>query len=70
MPNLALKHALIDYEDPAYKVAARMGVSHSVISKFISGIQLPTNEQKKELSMILGKKVIDIFPPGNERSQG
>jgi transcriptional regulator with XRE-family HTH domain len=60
--NKSLKHAMVDYPEPAYRVAQKMGISHSTISKFIAEIQEPTDIQKKRLSEILGKPIKDLFP--------
>ena len=59
--NSKLKHALVDHPEPAYKVAKQIGVHHSTISKFISGLQEPTEEQKKKLAKVLGKSVKELF---------
>ncbi len=59
--NLPLKHALIDYPHPAYRVALKLNIHHSTLSKFISGIQEPTPEQKQALAKILGKPVSVLF---------
>jgi transcriptional regulator with XRE-family HTH domain len=67
--NLALKHALVDYKEPAYRVAQMLGIPHSAISKFIAEIQEPTEEQKKKLSEILGKPIRDLFPTDNQAGE-
>jgi len=60
--NLALKHALVDFPSPQYRVAQMIGVPHTTLSKFIAEIQKPTEEQKSKLSEILGKPVDTLFP--------
>ena len=60
--NLALKLALTEHPVPQYRVALELGVAHSTISKFIAGIQQPTNAQKEKLVKILGKKECKLFP--------
>jgi transcriptional regulator with XRE-family HTH domain len=60
--NLALKLALTEHPETQYRVAERLGVAHSSISKFIAGIQHPTEEQRKKLSTILGKPEHKLFP--------
>lgn len=65
--NINLKHALIDLQIPQYKVAQMLGVPHTAISKFIAGIQEPTEEQKKRLSEILGTTEEELFPASNKR---
>jgi len=57
--NLKLKQALAGHK--AYEVAKKINVHHSTISKFISGLQEPTKEQKKKLAKILGKTVEELF---------
>jgi len=64
--NRALKHALIDYPFPAYQVAWQLKVHHSTLSKFISEVQQPTEEQKGSLSRILGKPKEELFPVAQE----
>lgn len=60
--NLILKHALIDYPEPQYRVAQKIGVAHTTISKFIAEIQKPSSNQKKKLAKILGKRESELFP--------
>lgn len=60
--NLALKHALVDYPGHAYKVAENTGILYTSISKFISGVQKPTDEQKQALAKELNKPVKELFP--------
>ncbi len=57
--NLKLKQALAGHK--AYKVAQQIGIHHSTLSKFISGLQEPTEDQKKKLAKILGKSVKELF---------
>lgn len=57
--NKKLKQALSTHK--SYEVANKIGVHHSTISKFISGIQKPTPEQKIKLAKVLGKTVEDLF---------
>lgn len=57
--NFKLKQALMAHK--SYEVAKKIGIHHSTLSKFISGIQPPTEEQKKKLAKILGKTVEELF---------
>jgi|TARA_B100001964_G_scaffold40376_1_gene44243 transcriptional regulator with XRE-family HTH domain len=59
--NLALKLALTEHPETQYRVAERLGVAHSSISKFIAGIQRPTEEQRKKLSTILNRSEAELF---------
>ena len=60
--NLALKIALTEHPETQYRVAERMGIAHSTISKFIADIQKPTLEQREKLSTILDKPAHELFP--------
>ena len=55
--NRALKHALVDYQEPAYRVAQLIGVPHTAISKFIAEIQKPTDPNHRQESVNQDEKV-------------
>jgi transcriptional regulator with XRE-family HTH domain len=60
--NLTLKLALTQHPETQYQVAERLGIAHSTISKFIAGIQQPTEEQRKKLATILNRSEAALFP--------
>lgn len=64
--NIPLKVALIEQGTPAYKTAMAVGIHHTTLSKFISGIQDPTQEEKENLAKTLNRPVTDLFPPSND----
>ena len=57
-----LKHALIDYPEPAYKIAIQIGISEVRLSKIASGLIVPREGEKLKLSAILGRKEKELFP--------
>lgn len=59
--NLKLKLALTAYPAQAYTIAQKIGIHHSTLSKIVSEIQQPTEEQKEKLAKILGKTVEELF---------
>jgi ribosome-binding protein aMBF1 (putative translation factor) len=62
MTNLALKFAILK-EYPSQSACARdIGLSESLLSKFVRGWREPNADQKKELSRKLKVKVHEIFP--------
>lgn len=44
--NLNLKHALVDQQVPAYRIAMNVGIRPDKVSKIVSGIVVPTDEEK------------------------
>lgn len=60
--NLSLKKALIDKMQPAYKTAIAAGINPNKVSRFISGLSEPNQEERKILSKVLGKPESDLFP--------
>lgn len=60
--NTALKIALIQYSEPAYKVAEQMGIHETTLTKIIRERRVPSVEEKKKLSKILGKPINELFP--------
>lgn len=59
--NLKLKLALTAHPEQAYKVAKKIGVHYTTLTKFISELQKPNEAQKKKLAKILGKTVEELF---------
>jgi len=60
--NLPLKVALVERGTPAYRTAMAIGIHPNKLSKFISGIQDPTKEEKERLANILNRAVDELFP--------
>jgi len=60
--NLALKFAILKKYASQIACARDIGVSDSLLSKFVRGWREPTLEQKRALSRKLGTKVHEIFP--------
>lgn len=58
-----LKHALIDYPEPAWKVAQKMGINDVRLSKITRGLIEPRGNEKTQLSKILGRSICELFPP-------
>lgn len=57
-----LKHFLIDYPEPAWRVAKQAGISDSKLSKIVNGYTLPTEEEMNRLAQVLGKEPEELFP--------
>ena len=57
-----LKHALVDYHEPAYLVAYKMGRNDTWLSRVARGIVEPTEFEKIQLSKILGETEEELFP--------
>lgn len=57
-----LKHALVDHNEAAWRVAQRMGIQDVRLSKIARGHTLPRNHEKVKLSEILGKTAEELFP--------
>jgi transcriptional regulator with XRE-family HTH domain len=60
--NLRLKHALIDQQVPAYRVAMKANINSNKLSKFIYGLARPSDLEKEQLAEVLGKPVTELFP--------
>ena len=60
--NLALKFALVAYPDPAYRVAFKVGTNPNKLSRFVTGLSSPTEEERESLARVLGKPAKDLFP--------
>ena len=59
--NFKLKHALVDHNEPAYKVAIKMGISEVRLSKIIIGLLEPKTTEREALVTILGKSENELF---------
>ena len=57
-----LRHALLDYPEPAYKVAMQMCISEVRLSKISSGLIEPRPEERIKLAAILDRKEAELFP--------
>jgi len=60
--NYALKHALVDHTEPAWKVAMKIGISDVRFSKIVRGLIEARKIEKEALAAILGKKETELFP--------
>jgi len=60
--NLSLKHALIDRKTPAYKTALEAGIYPNRLSRFITGLSEPREDEKEKLSKLLNKPISELFP--------
>jgi transcriptional regulator with XRE-family HTH domain len=56
-----LKHALVDHPGPAYRVAQKLGISDSRLSKIVIGLVEPNKEEKTGLVAIFGVRVEELF---------
>tara|TARA_B100001964_G_scaffold220913_1_gene264506 strand:+ start:1684 stop:1890 length:207 start_codon:yes stop_codon:yes gene_type:complete len=67
--NLNLKHALVDYPEPAWKVAMQIGICDVRLSKIVRGLIEPRPEERIKLAAILGKEesVLFISPADAEK---
>ena len=63
--NLALKFALLERGIPAYRTAIEANLHPNKLSKFITGLQEPTEEEKQRIAGILQRPVADLFPSQN-----
>tara|TARA_B100002003_G_C14152743_1_gene554569 strand:- start:5100 stop:5309 length:210 start_codon:yes stop_codon:yes gene_type:complete len=65
-----LRHALLDHPETAYRVAIKMDISEVRLSKIASGLINPNDNEKKQLSAILGRPVNELFLGGiNDEKQ-
>ena len=63
MSTTPLKHALVDHDEPAWRVALKTdNISEVRLSKLASGRAVPRDEEKDALSDVLGKPVQELFP--------
>ena len=60
--NYALKHALVDHAEPAWKVAMQLGICDVRLSKIVRGLIKARKIEKEALAEILGKNETDLFP--------
>ena len=60
--NMALKHALVDHYEPAYRVAMEMGICDVRLSKIVRGLIEPRKSEKQQLAAILDKPEHELFP--------
>jgi|APSaa5957512535_1039671.scaffolds.fasta_scaffold493252_1 hypothetical protein len=60
--NLSLKHALIDRRTPAYKTAFEADIHPNRLSRFITGLSRPHEEEKVRLAKVLELPVSELFP--------
>ena len=60
--NLSLKFALVAYPATAYQVAFKIGMNPNRLSRFVTGLSSPSDEEKECLARVLGKPVKDLFP--------
>ena len=59
--NKNLKIAILDYQEPAWRVAKQAGISDSKLSKIVNGYILPTEEEMNRLAQVLGKDCEELF---------
>ena len=64
--NIQLKVALIERGTPAYKTAMAVDIHPNKLSKFISGLQDPTQKEKENLAKILNRPITDLFPSSTD----
>ena len=48
-----------------WDIAVRTGISQSSLSLIERGYKVPSDDEKKKLSRVLGRKVEEIFPDNN-----
>tara|TARA_Y100000310_G_scaffold182236_1_gene182297 strand:- start:6406 stop:6606 length:201 start_codon:yes stop_codon:yes gene_type:complete len=60
--NYALKHALVDHAEPAWKVAMKLGICDVRLSKIVRGLIEARKIEKEALAEILGKNETELFP--------
>ena len=60
--NKYLKIAILDYQEPAWRVAKQAGISDSKLSKIVNGYILPTEDEMNRLAQVLGKGREELFP--------
>ena len=66
--NYALKHALVDHTEPAWKVAMKIGICDVRLSKIVRGLIEPRPEERIKLAAILGKKESELFLNENKKT--
>lgn len=57
-----LKHAIIDHPGSQYRIAVKMEISESRLSRLASGRSTPTEKERKLLSEILKIEEYKLFP--------
>ena len=63
--NIELKKALIDRRVPAYRSAFDANLNPTKLSKFISGLAIPTKDEKERLAEVLKRPTDELFPQPN-----
>lgn len=58
----ALKRAIFDDDRPAIVIAKEAGIHETRLSKLANGHLEPSDDEKKELARVLGKRVSQLFP--------
>ena len=57
-----LKLALVDHGEPMYRIALKVGINESRLSRLSTGLFKPKPEEKKALSKILNVPAEKLFP--------
>ena len=57
-----LKHALIDFPEPAWRLARKVDISETRLSRISRGAIEPRLDEKIRLAKILDKQVDELFP--------
>ena len=60
--NKRLKIALLDYREPAWRVAKQAGIPDSKLSKIVNGYILPSEDEMNRLAHVLGREPEELFP--------
>jgi len=60
--NKHLKISILDYREPAWRVAKQIGIPDSKLSKIVNGYILPTEEEMNRLAQVLGREPEELFP--------
>ncbi len=59
--NIALKIAILQKYRTQTKFSQAVGLGETMISKFVSGARVPSEDQKKSMAMALGMRIEDLF---------
>ncbi len=62
MTNINLKIAVIQSGKRGYEIERQLGLWHSKLSKFVTGIIEPTADEKNHLDEILNRPIEELFP--------
>jgi len=65
--NIGLKKALIDRGVPDYRSAIDANLNPTKLSKIISGLVIPTQDEKERLSEVLDRPADELFPESNPK---